>query len=937
LYLLVYLAWIHFHWGGEENVTLIGDIFNLPIELATTVILLRTATRPELISRQRRAWWFLGLAVASYFVADLCWAYFENVLNEPPFPSIADIFYLSFIPLTLASLLNLADPMRARRRYDRQRYWIDLAITGLAATILISYFVVAGTFAENSGDMIVLLFATAYPVGDVILVTGLLAVWLRRPESDTRSVLGWILPALLCFIGSDLAFAYTSLQGTYISGGWIDAGWNIAFLFLVLAALRQLYQAPRIEDSLRSRRRDQVESLLLIGMVIFALGLVVYLGLVNGFGGAEFSWLTAGALLLLVLVGWRFFGTRGFTDLSLRNKLLSSFLIITLIPLAGLAYYNALATRQLLTDKANTVLSGGAAQTAASLDLFITDSLNNVRTASQSYIWQEFLALPPSERAGSELEYKTNIDLRALARRDQIFIDAVGLMDKNGIDVADTASGEVGSNKSTHQYVAEPLRTGLPYSSVQFSPTTGNLSVYFSAPVRDTNGEIIGVLRVRYKADVLQQIITKSANQLGVAGLEIVLLDENHIRLAVNNEPGLVMKSVVPLSANKFAQLQAERRLPSGLPAEELSTDLPEFEKGLNNAASQPIFSAEVELGEEDITVEKVAVTEMDTQPWLVVAAQPQEVYLAPVKTQTRTAGVIVLAVTVLVTLIALVIARNLSNPIIQLRNIANQIAGGDLQIQVPVVSRDEIGQLAMAFNTMTAQLTRRASELATVAEVGTAASTILDVNTLLQNVVELSKQRFDLYHSHIYLLDETGENLVLVSGAGEPGRQMVAKGHSIPLNREQSLVARAARGRKGVTVNDVTQAPDFLPNSLLPNTRSELAVPLIVGDKVLGVFDVQSDQAGRFSESDVDIQSTLAAQIAIALQNARAFTQAQRQAERETTLNLISQKIQNTTTVEDALQVAARELGRALGAPLTVAQLGVNTKSGTGNPNRRS
>ena len=137
-----------------------------------------------------------------------------------------------------------------------------------------------------------------------------------------------------------------------------------------------------------------------------------------------------------------------------------------------------------------------------------------------------------------------------------------------------------------------------------------------------------------------------------------------------------------------------------------------------------------------------------------------------------------------------------------------------------------------------------RTKDLATVAEVGTATATILEVDELLQAVVDLSKERFNLYHSHIYLLDESGENLVLASGAGEPGRQMVAEKRSIPLDSEQSLVARAARERQGVTVNDVTQSPDFLPNPLLPDTRSELAVPMIVGGNVIGVFDVQSDQA---------------------------------------------------------------------------------------------
>ncbi len=181
---------------------------------------------------------------------------------------------------------------------------------------------------------------------------------------------------------------------------------------------------------------------------------------------------------------------------------------------------------------------------------------------------------------------------------------------------------------------------------------------------------------------------------------------------------------------------------------------------------------------------------------------------------------------------------------------------------------------------TLEKRVEERTHALATVSEISTAASTILEIDILLQEVVTLSKERFDLYHSHIYLLDEAGENLVLAAGAGEVGQQMVAKGHSVPLNRERSLVARAARERKGVTVNDVTIEPGFLPNPLLPDTHAELAVPMMVGDQVIGVFDVQSEQVGRFGEADIAAHTTLAVQIASAIQNARSYTEVQQNQE---------------------------------------------------------
>jgi PAS domain S-box-containing protein len=221
----------------------------------------------------------------------------------------------------------------------------------------------------------------------------------------------------------------------------------------------------------------------------------------------------------------------------------------------------------------------------------------------------------------------------------------------------------------------------------------------------------------------------------------------------------------------------------------------------------------------------------------------------------------------------------------------------------------------------------RRASELATVAEVGTTVSGIMDPSEMLQTVVDLSKDRFELYHAHIYMVDESGTSLELASGAGEVGRQMVSDGWQIPMDAEQSLVAQAARDRQGVVVNDVQETPGFLANPLLPDTRAEMAVPLIAGDQVLGVLDIQSDAVGAFIDEDVSIQTTLASQIAVALQNAHTYASTQKQAEHEALINVISQRIQSTTSVENALQVAIREIGRALGAKRTSVKLDVSQR----------
>jgi signal transduction histidine kinase/FixJ family two-component response regulator len=129
-----------------------------------------------------------------------------------------------------------------------------------------------------------------------------------------------------------------------------------------------------------------------------------------------------------------------------------------------------------------------------------------------------------------------------------------------------------------------------------------------------------------------------------------------------------------------------------------------------------------------------------------------------------------------------------------------------------------------------------------------------------------------------VYLLNADGDTLVLAAGAGEVGRDMVAQDWQIPLHTEQSPVTCAARSGQSVVVNDLQADPAWLSTSFLPDTRSELALPLLAGDQLLGVLDIHSDEINHFTAIDVPIQSTFARQITAALQNARLYQELERQ-----------------------------------------------------------
>jgi GAF domain-containing protein len=145
----------------------------------------------------------------------------------------------------------------------------------------------------------------------------------------------------------------------------------------------------------------------------------------------------------------------------------------------------------------------------------------------------------------------------------------------------------------------------------------------------------------------------------------------------------------------------------------------------------------------------------------------------------------------------------------------------------------------------------------------------------------------------------------------------MLARGHTIPAGK--GLVGRAAETNTVVLVPDVSREEGWLPNLLLPETKAEVAVPIAIGEEVMGVLDVQHNVVGGLGRAEADLIQSIANQVAIALQNARAYEQARREAEREALVGAIGQRIQEATTVESAMQIAVRELGRALGTPISV------------------
>jgi signal transduction histidine kinase len=168
-------------------------------------------------------------------------------------------------------------------------------------------------------------------------------------------------------------------------------------------------------------------------------------------------------------------------------------------------------------------------------------------------------------------------------------------------------------------------------------------------------------------------------------------------------------------------------------------------------------------------------------------------------------------------------------------------------------------------------QTQQHAVQMEAVAQVSAVVSTILEAEKLLETVVTLTLERFDLYQVAVFILDEN--ILHLAAGARLPADSLDIDLWSVlNTSEEMSPVVRASQSGRPVVVHDVRQEPGYVADPMSDDTRSELAIPLIVGDEVLGVLDLQSELPNRFSENDVRIHTTLGAQVAVALQNATLY-----------------------------------------------------------------
>jgi HAMP domain-containing protein/putative methionine-R-sulfoxide reductase with GAF domain len=308
------------------------------------------------------------------------------------------------------------------------------------------------------------------------------------------------------------------------------------------------------------------------------------------------------------------------------------------------------------------------------------------------------------------------------------------------------------------------------------------------------------------------------------------------------------------------------------------------------------------------------------------------------------TVGLIVFAAMVCF-VIVLVATDRLLRPLGQLAELADRVSHGDWTHRVPAARDDEIGALAVSFNRMAddlsglygsleARVEERTRQVRTAAEVARAVTSTPNLDDLLRRAVDLIRDRFGYYHVTIFLLDETGANAVVRESTGEVGQLMKARGHGLPVG-SPSVIGWVTANNQGRIATDVGRDPIHLKNELLPETRSEAAVPLQVVGHVLGALDVQSKEINAFTPEALEVLQALADQLSTAIQNARLAQDSAIAAERARLLSDVTGQFGGLMDVERVLETAAHTLHRVLGQPeitITLApEAGATAEGGDG------
>ena len=546
---------------------------------------------------------------------------------------------------------------------------------------------------------------------------------------------------------------------------------------------------------------------------------------------------------------------------SIRTRLLLASVTLVIVPMAVLTLVSTSLVRQNSQLTSRQELAASAASLSEQIDNWFQSLRTNlVIEVERSTETGSLVGLLSSVPGTPDFE-------NAYQAQRQRFVDTIRLrrtfeellvLDRNGIVRLSTNP----QRENTVNASLEFFRSGMkgPFIQAQRSESSVNpINVTVALPIVDQKGQTLGVIAGRTGMENIRRIIESG---MGSGSTEIYLVGNDGVLLTplrAENAPTMgfpIHTEGVNLAMSSKSEGVASYDNSLGVPVIGAYEWLPQLEAAL---------LSERNLGEINQSANRIAVLNAGLAAVMILLA----------------------------VLAALLVTRSIANPIAELDQTARKIAAGDTQIRAVVTSQDEIGRLAGSFNEMTDQLgelignlenrvqertleiEKRSAQIAGAAEVGSYIASIHQIDALLSQVTLLISEKFGFYHVGIFLLDEAGEYAVLRAANSEGGQRMLARGHKLAVG-QTGIVGYVTAQRQPRIALDVGQDAVFFNNPDLPDTHSEMAVPLISSGELLGALDVQSTAPDAFTQEDIEILQLLADQVATAFQNAQLFASVQ-------------------------------------------------------------
>lgn len=567
-------------------------------------------------------------------------------------------------------------------------------------------------------------------------------------------------------------------------------------------------------------------------------------------------------IALAVILGiWQFIRVLRFG--SIRTRLLAIIVTLALLPALVIGALSSFFGITRSIERTQYQLGAVADLKMLEINSWLDSLTTNLQVALPSSDQVGYAEMLLKDLVGTQSEDYRVIYEREKNRFQQVMtigrvFTEIFLVDMSGKVVVSTDSNHEGYVEQGYNYYNLGLQGGGISTPFRY-PYNDELSIIASVPVTNNDGEQIGLIAGRANLASLETIMLERAG-LGQQG-ESYLLATNTLQLLTQSifegaQVGDYIYSMgISIAAERGVNGEGRYENPWGMPV-------------------LGAYRAMPEMG-------MVLLSEIPESEALL------PVYQTGLINVFMTVGTLIIAV-----IVALLFTNRLTRPITELASTAEQISLGNLDLVAKTEQKDEIGALAGAFNRMTTQLRKiltgleeqvnertaaleqRTNYLQASADVSRAIASVLDPDQLIISVVDLVRDRFDLYYVGLFLLDSLNQYAILRAGTGSAGEAMLSRQHRIPLG--SGMIGWCIANRTSRIAQHAELDASRLVNPELPDTRSEAAIPLISRGEVIGALTIQSTQEEVFDTSTIAVFETMADQVAVALDNARLYVQSQ-------------------------------------------------------------